>query len=260
MSINWQCLPPGGFEDAHAKTPSDWPDSKYFAYFGSGCKSPMHMFSNFYNAPLELTTVTPAMAKVRPWLAEDLAIMGGELVFPSSEHLWQALKSRDRVTLEAFTTTGRFGSLTPAAFLPFVKKTATAVEQQVEATKKCAYWAKKDMVGILAKLAANSKYARHLGNVVLNYADGEQLSPVLLQEVWLDILRLKFADGTIYCFNLCRTRDDYLLEHDRGAVRGKALWGGCLDKQKDKIVGANRMGIYLMHLRRELLSGPEVWD
>jgi len=270
--LGQQAIPDGGFfvPEAGPADTTTTATTTGFVYFGSNGKDGLEVLSNFHEAPIRLcqADVTARLAKRCPSLAMWQLALGGQVTFPSSEHAWQALKAHSFRAFTDFTTEGRLGTLDAASVLPFMpaklRLRGTATEQQRWALGKAAFWAKKQNVGILAKWAANKKYAKALGwtpGVDLYY--GKETANVgfdEMQAVWLDLLRLKYAQNTRCRDVLLATGDSYLLECVRGAVRepDTEFWGGCLDRTRDQIVGRNAMGRFHMALREELRASRDV--
>lgn len=252
-------IPDGGFAYPGACEGLLPEELQYYRYFGSGSKVPYNLMSNFAHIHIVMAydEVPAALMKLCPDFAKWIPRYVG-IRFPSSEHLWQALKANNAKTFYDFTIDGRWGRLSAAAFLAFAPKTQSAGEQQKWALGKYQVWSAKDNVGILAKMASNPDYAEQL-----NYVPGEDMiyeretpaTPELEKEVWLAILRLKFDShpyGARAKRLLLETGHEYLLEHVRGAVKQplEEHWGGCYDKKKKQIVGQNNTGRYIMALRR----------
>jgi hypothetical protein len=259
-------LPVGGFADP-AAAPRDDFSGDHYHMFGSSMARPLNLLSNFAATPIRmwLADVTPEMALFCPEIASFVASACGEdgqrpLVFPSSEHVWQALKARDVDTFLDFTLAGRWGQLDTAAFLPFYpKKSGTVHELQAFAEAKVAHWGKKQNVGILAKMATSARYTRSVGgklwypSKVQGAADLEDAQHPGMWDVWLQILRLKYAQNDEARVVLLATGDTYLLEFSTKANQ----WGGHYHELTDKIVGRNYMGCLLMALRKELKQQGE---
>ena len=216
-------------------------------YFGSGQARPLALLSNFAAAPIHLSALTLPVSLKR--LAPDwpawLGLRGR--TFPSSEHVWQALKAYDQETFEAFCDDGRFTTV-EAVFLPLFGR------DPPKAQRKILYWTSRGMVGIAAKMAVNPKYWAALGlgrKAIL--VGREQLDPDLERDVWLAILRAKFEQNPALAEVLCGTGEGTtLVEFDRCA--GVATyWGARRDHTTGQIIGRNVMGQYLMALRAAML-------
>lgn len=209
--------------------------------FYSNASPPYHALSNFHYAPFIFAPIhmSETTKYVFPYLAEWL---GTGLIFSSSEHLWQALKSRDKDTFLKFSRGGEFDSLTPAFF--------QRIERNVDGAAKVAYWGKKNNVGIVPKMV--STHSMELG--LTNYGTNDfYLSEQAQQAIWLDILRQKYVQNPHLRYLLKQTGDDvYLLEFDKGAKTKGSYWGGYIDDTTNLLYGQNRMGVYLMLLRYEM--------
>src|SRR5262245_25965046 len=151
-----------------------------FVYFGSGQQAPRNLLSNFSAVELVFTDthICPEMIAVNPLLGEWMA--GRAVYFPSSEHLWQALKAKTFNTFLAFSTGGRLsgGDVLNAIY-------------REKGLRKWVWWMRKSCVGIAAKLAANPKHAVVLDLVGKMDYRRERLLPQVELAIWLAILRLK---------------------------------------------------------------------
>jgi hypothetical protein len=212
-------------------------------YFGSNAQAPLHLLSNFNAARLVLglESVSPALATLCPSIGEWITKGGGALVFPSSEHLWQALKAKSCEIFLEFTVGGRFARVDVLLDIYGEK-----------GLQKWRWWMRNSNVGIAAKLAANPKHKVRLNLVGKMAYERESLSLQLEQTVWMTILRLKFATNQPHREALLATGDALLIEFDRGAARkGTKLahWGGIWDIQRGCVIGENVMGQYMMAIR-----------
>jgi predicted NAD-dependent protein-ADP-ribosyltransferase YbiA (DUF1768 family) len=217
-----------------------------YIYFNSNANAPRHLLSNFSAAPIVFTEahICPAIGDVCPriyeWMQERT------LTFPSSEHLWQALKA---ATLDVFLAFASGGRLSGCDVLMAI--------YDEKGLNKWKWWMRKGCVGIAAKLAANPKHKIRLDLVGKMHYAREQLPLPLEQEVWLAILRLKFKQCAAHRRVLLETGDTPLIEFDKGAGKKGAKashWGGMWCKEIHKLVGENVMGRYLMEIRDELRS------
>lgn len=195
------------------------PIPENFFYFGSGTKKGACELSNFY---------------------EVIVTIDG-LTYPSAEHAYQAAKF-DLPTRRRFAIGGDLASWSAMRFFVSEDKVDT----------KIAYWKKKGMIGILAKMASNPRHAKKAG-----------LPPKkkVRQDIFLPILRCKYREGTVLCKLLLDTGTQYLVEFDRGAKRTethptksrRSRWAGLVDgTDTSTLYGDNRMGLCLMAIRTEL--------
>jgi predicted NAD-dependent protein-ADP-ribosyltransferase YbiA (DUF1768 family) len=238
-----------------------------YIYFSSRGKAPWHELSNFASVPLTLTPAlvlaSPILSLVQPRLLGFVSEKE-EVIFPSTEHIWQALKARDSATFFAFTVHGTFGSWNPNVFALTVarkippkakkgkKKSITLEEFVISKMNQWRTRGNKNNIGIQAKLAANPTYAKPLGLSESQMAyDREHLDAATEQNVWLAILRLKFQVPHFKEL-LLSTGNAVLVEFDKGATRRHVHWGGMA--VEGAVVGDNAMGKYLMQVRSELLS------
>lgn len=208
--------------------------------FYSNATPPYNELSNFHYAPFIFSPghMSETMKNVYPHLIEWLGV---GLIFSSSEHLWQALKSKDKTTFLKFTRGGEFDTMTAEFF--------EKVDKKADGASKVAYWSKKNNVGIVPKMV--STHSRQLG--LTNYETRDlYLSEDQQQAVWLDILRQKYVQNPSLRKLLRDTGNTvYLLEFDKGAKSTGAYWGGYIDSD-GLLYGQNKMGIYLMLLRYEM--------
>ena len=194
------------------------------------------------------------MPELKGWLGPE-----GQ-VFPSSEHLWQALKAKNLRTFLRFTVGGDFGSWAPDVFVRTTLrnkvKNLSARKALLLGQSKVVHWAKKQNIGILAKIAANSEYAADLqldeiGD--MNYAR-EHLPDDVERAVWLAILKQKYSQDPLLQLLLTNTGDEMLVEFEKAAARtpSKVKWGGCISPS-GVLLGRNVMGTYLMATRAALV-------
>jgi len=226
-------------------------------------KAPNHVGSNFHEAvltvgPAELA-LFPALARTQPLLADGktrtFASMSTEFCgFPASwltfragsEHLGQCRKALDLATLDAFTTTGRFGLLTQEAF-------EAMGFSPLEASKKLVHWTRKLNIGIVAKMAVHPSRSASLGLHLSNVEGNEPGREEETWHWWLAVVSLKARQSVgfrIWLLGVPAT--SYLCEFDRSATRqpDQVFWGGCFDKQRPRVLyGRNVMGRILMRVR-----------
>jgi predicted NAD-dependent protein-ADP-ribosyltransferase YbiA (DUF1768 family) len=226
--------------------------------FGSNAYGDMHKLSNFYASELVLrpADLTPELLSLCPNL-KDWVPAGG-LFFPTSEHLWQALKATNRATFLRFTSAGDLGLWKVSIFANTVAPSKVEKEKKNDmselarvATKSMIHWQKKHNLGVQAKLAANKKYAKklNLDKGRMNF-EREHLAPATERSVWLTILKLKFAQNAELRAILSATRGTRLVETSGRGKAEKAHWSG---RVKDgKLIGDNAMGHYLEALRESL--------
>ena len=157
------------------------------------------------------------------------------LLYNSTEHMFQAQKyiKEQRIRFSINGDLGNWDGL----------KLVFTVE---EYEKKYKYWAKKNNIGIIAKMATNEKIGKKLGLI-----RDENFSST--PELWLEILKKKYS---IKYFGdiLKSTHDIYLLEFDRSANnknrKTESFWGGLIID--NTLYGNNEMGKYLMEIRIKL--------
>jgi len=218
--------------------------------FNASCKAPYHELSNFAQVTVTLSPAlveaTPSFLAIQPQLL--IFLDNTERTFPSTEHLWQSLKALDRATFLAFTTTGRFGTWDPDFFLSVVNK-----KHPEKALVEMKRWQQKNLIGIMAKLAASKHTEKVLGlEGHLQYNHEYALSAEVEQEVWLAILRLKFLQQAHFKELLVSTGTSVL--YHGVAAHKRMSWGAVLRRNEDGhkvLMGDNKMGKYLSLIREE---------
>jgi predicted NAD-dependent protein-ADP-ribosyltransferase YbiA (DUF1768 family) len=189
--------------------------------FNSGAKEPFCQLSNFA-------------------ACENGVEFNGKL-YPTSEHAFQSFLS---TTPSEYESTGPFSKLTDDAFVHMGVKPA-------DAPKKVAYWGKKNMVGILAKMKINRQKKQGATN---KKTKEEALS------AFRAILKSKYERNPRLRGTLLATNGKRLLEFVRSAERifKKGVverWGGMV--VDGKIIGHNQMGALMESVRDELLMESE---
>jgi predicted NAD-dependent protein-ADP-ribosyltransferase YbiA (DUF1768 family) len=163
---------------------------------------------------------------------------GQPRTFPSTEHFYQALKTNN---LDDFTVGGAFAKWSILSTL-FPKMT----DEELQSEQK--YW--DGNIGILAKRVISKALKG-------TRAQKRALAVVLLPEVvldtfekasqlWKPILRAKLQQNPEVRMVLESSKNKYLLEFVRGAIRYGSRWGGII-KNKE-LYGQNWMGKIWMEL------------
>jgi predicted NAD-dependent protein-ADP-ribosyltransferase YbiA (DUF1768 family) len=216
-----------------------------FVYFNSSAKAPYNLLSNFSAAPIVLqSTDTEALRELSAANDKIAEFVGERAEFPSSEHLWHALKATDVETFRRFVVGGVLAECDASVFDVFFPGKGAA---------KRAYWMRKDNVGIIPKMAANPKYAKRLGfskRRPLEYAR-ERLPYGVERAVWMTTLRLKYKQNAKHRAVLLSTGKRTLVEFDRSASRAPVHWGGLITGD-GTLLGENVMGDYTTAIREEL--------
>lgn len=206
-----------------------------FSYFGSGMSAEVSRMSNFAETPVTIEDVT----------------------FPSSEHAFQALLRVHPDHIKRFSVGGDLGYLESG--IPLVFK-ASEVERKMK-----HYGAKRNgkpaMVGIVAKMAVKPDCAKRIG-LRLTSPKEDVHSFEEMGDLFLKILRAKYAQNAPALEQLLRTRETHLVEFSRGAVRehkaGRCpLWTGQV--HEGKLFGMNFQGELQMMIRasvREAAAPP----
>jgi hypothetical protein len=243
--------------------------NREYISFGSGTTN--RDLSNLYAAPVTLCApLDPALLLLSPKL-RDWCSSSSSSSFPSIEQLWHALKAKDKETFLRFTTAGDLGAWSPDFFaattaakkeaklaksLGLASKTQLSPEQRRQLAFKCMnYWKKFNLIGIVAKLAANPEYgpSLRLGEEKMDYRR-ETLPADLEQSVWMVLLRLKYTQNPGVHEKLQGTGAAVLYELDRhSSLQRPSHWGGKLDVSTGQIIGENVMGVYLSRVREELV-------
>ena len=190
-----------------------------FVYFGSSATFPYYKLSNFYECEFEL--------------------LGYK--WPSSEHAYMAISRFKICDWHRFSIGGDLSTLENGFSLIFGG-------DQVKAKSKADWWGKKNMVGIIAKMASKPDVAKKLG---LHYVDFEITEESDITKVFLKVLNEKFKNLEFKEI-LKSTDDKNLVEFDRGshreALKGKQTkWTGLV--KDGELYGYNLMGKILMQLR-----------
>ncbi len=223
-------------------------DSAY-VYFSSGA-SALRALSNFHECVITLMRAqVPAVFElVCPLVRSYFPDKGAPLVFASSEHLWQALKALDRATFLRFTADGDLGSLTSTFFQRVFPRLGA---EQLQT--KVRYWAQRQCVGIVPKMAANEDHAKKLGLVDHMDFGREHLEPLVERTCWLAILKLKFNQNPALRAVLLSTRGKLLVEYSRFASPDHhEHWAAKVDPATATLWGDNAMGKYVTATRESL--------
>ena len=169
------------------------------------------------------------------------------LIYPSAEHAYQALKFPAKLR-KRFAVGGDLASF--SAFRWFFPAR--------EVDKKIAYWRRKEMVGVVAKMVSNEKHAKAAGLPPPSFELG--CTPESFFEINLSKYTRSFELRQV----LLGTGARYLLEFVRSAERqelnggGRCRWGGLVKDPAQSgaagwlLIGENRMGRCLMWVREEL--------
>ena len=241
-----------------------------FLYFGSGSADYTRL-SNLYHCTVTLTlaTLDPALMRRQPQLVSWMEqAVDRTVTFPSVEHLYQALKARDHGTFLRFTTGGNLAQWNPYFFLltvvpgkkhKYAKKlgrrvqTLTAEELGKLATSSMKHWQRRNLLGVVAKLAANIRHgpALDLGPTRFDYA-AERLPPDQERDLWLALEKLKYGQHADLRQLLVSTGPKRLIEFDHHAKAGSTHWGGLM--RHGQLIGDNAMGDYLMATRESFIE------
>lgn len=190
-------------------------------YFGSNTKT-LYELSNLWAVPVDLRG----------------------LRFPSSEHAFQAMCRVHPEDWHRFSCQGDLGNLNGLKLLMPPKKSEKAI----------VYWNRKDMVGVVAKMAVNKDVAKRLGLRLLRpHEKDHSLDEV--QTLFEEILVHKYTTNAVALKALAASDNKYLVEFDRGAGRrtlagDPPLWSGLV---KDGcLYGLNLQGRIHMKVRKLL--------
>lgn len=217
-----------------------------FVYFNSTAKE-YYPLSNLNRAPVTINkeTLDKSWIELNPQL-ESFFEEGEEMMFPSIEHLWHALKAADRDTFVEFSSKGRFGEHDAKAF--------ALVFSETEAGKKKAWWMNKGNVGIIPKMASSEKRGFKLNIRHKMKYERERPEPQLEKRIWIALLGNKYRQNFKHREMLKKTRGKKLIEFACGAARKGANehWGGCF--VDGKLHGENVMGQYMEEIRDKLIE------
>jgi len=165
------------------------------------------------------------------------------LMYPSTEHAYQALKFPKEERIR-FAIGGDLASFSGMSF--FYKKEADVI-------KKSKHWSKKNMIGIVAKLAQNNWKKAGLSQI-----------GSVPQAIFYPLLIDKFNRNEALKSKLIGTGSRYLVEFcisgERRERQGKGRERWCayakdLKNGTYQLFGENRMGMALMTTRDHFLGG-----
>lgn len=194
----------------------------YAIKFYSGAEAPHDSLSNFKLCPN--------------------GVIHEGIKYPSSEHAFQALRVPREMRARLFSVDSDIGVFSPEAFVN------VGVPPRL-AEKKCKYWSRKQMIGILAKMR------------IKRISGASELTREQCERGFIEILLAKYSANEMHRKVLLDTEDEFLLEFVRSSVSKfkKAgvidRWGGML--HEGRIVGHNQQGSLQMHVR-ELIRGGNV--
>ncbi len=158
----------------------------------------------------------------------ETGITHDELVYPSTEHAFQAQKYI-KEQRHRFSVDGDLGSVDSGFLLVFGN----------EAEDKKRFWMQKNNIGIIAKMATNIKISKKIGLI-------RDETFVSTDTLWIELLTHKFNIDE-YKIILQNTENKYLLEFSKSAKKIKPLWSGIIED--GTLYGTNLMGNYLMYIR-----------
>lgn len=226
--------------------------------YNSSARDPFCKFSNLMKAPIVvdkyLLATCPRTETTKGFIS--WVEKSGAKKFAAAEYLWQCFKALDDEVREQFVEGGR-NSFVPTR--EFFEKISSEKERE-KAQSKAEHWAKKDMVGVAAKMAVTPKHHAKLGIAGKIDNSREHLPRDELDQIWEWVLLAKFRQNENFREQLLKTGNDYLLEFDRGAARkdgAKVFWGGYMRRKSEEsedgvLIGSNYMGETLMRVREKL--------
>ena len=158
------------------------------------------------------------------------------IMYPSTEHAYQAQKFPKKEHAR-FAIGGDLATFDAFSF--FYK--------EKDIPKKIKFWGKKNMIGIIAKLAQNNW--RKTGLSKISKVSQSIFYPMLLDKFTRNIeLREKLlATGDRYLVEFCRSG-----ERRERQGKGRERWCAYakeISKNKYRLFGENRMGVALMYIR-----------
>ena len=188
-------------------------------YFNSSAKAPYYKLSNFHS------------------LGNNFIVIDGEC-YNTTEAAFQAFHKIANSDRKHFQIAGKFGSWDGM----------NAFFDKEIASKKIAYWSKKDNLGIVAKMASNPKYKSKTNLTFKNTCD--KYDDILdgYTKDWAILLIHKFSLPGFREL-LLETKDEMLVEFDRMG-NPNCFWGGKIIE--GRLVGSNAMGKMLMMVRESL--------
>lgn len=172
-----------------------------------------------------------------------------DLKFPSVEHGYQALCKCEPESWHRFAIGGDLANL-ESGLAQLVKPT--------DLPKKLKFWGakgnRKEMVGIVAKMAVEPKRAKGLGLELRSLPhDGRDLEE--RKALFSELLVAKYQANADALAALLSTGNKVLIEFDRGAGRrtkagDPPLWTGLVEE--GTVLGQNVMGELMMEVRAKL--------
>lgn len=207
-----------------------------FIYFSSGGKVPYDKLSNFSKCLIEFPE-------------------GSGIVYPSSEHAFQAQLIPEAQRKRVFSVDGLFGKLEQGYCLYYTQMGNKEFTEKIQETisKKTKYWGERsgklEKIGIIAKLVSKKDWMKQHLNIDKIDIGGEKC-----YEIFKQILMVKYKNP-IFRTVLLETENVHLIEFDRMAKKRSDAgtpprWSGMV---VDNIIhGHNQMGGILMDVRTDL--------
>ena len=209
-----------------------------YIYFSSGSKAPYDQLSNF----------------------AQFDVLYENILYPSSEHAFQAQLVPFEYREKLFSVQGLFGTL-EKGFINYYSKCGKknlTEKDEITIKKKMRYWGGKPhlnkpaKIGIVAKLVSNRKWLKN--NLCIDKID---IGPVLAKKIFIEILNAKYLNNSEPRQILLQTFPKYLCEFSRSAERetkrGKPpRWTGMI--VNGVLMGQNQQGYLQMIVRNEIIQ------
>ena len=237
--------------------------------FGSGAAKPLSLLSNFafcengvtitWAAPPQDQDTQNHMSTIMMMMRVPAFLHGVTATYDTSEHAFQALCARTLKSARKFETGRKVARMDLFRAFPVPKKQkqrAYALKDMYD--QKMAYWGRRGMPGILAKMVANlpAWIAKDALGLRLRSGGGANANVVPFKAqwaIWGQILLAKFSQNPRHLAALLGTPPGSVLV-ERGRFRNAAqYWTAYLDRANDDaLVGQNMMGRLLRRARRHL--------
>jgi predicted NAD-dependent protein-ADP-ribosyltransferase YbiA (DUF1768 family) len=203
--------------------PSTSLSNKLVVNFNSNTKGPLCRLSNFFESHV-------------------VDVTRKNVVYPSAEHYFQSMKCVP-AHRKHFYVDGKLGSW------------AGAFQVLTDDPER---WRRKQMIGIIAKMAVEPNRAKKLGIVLKTHKKSSKRVETYEEacKTWLPILRSKFKNRELATVLQSTGPDSYLLNQSDPHRDQNCRCGGHIDST-GKMSGSNWMGRMMAQIRTELFLGQE---
>ena len=224
------------------------PDGE-FVYFHGRAKQPYQQLSNFYQTTLRFVWPSNKIGST----TIPAHMQGRSVVYPSSEHAYQALLAADDASARMFEEGGRFADWECFKTWPVKSKRSEddGVKTMDDFQKKCKAWRGQGSIGIIAKMVSNMDRRLLASGFGANLVMKKDVSRFDIT-LWLFILEQKYVPDATATAVLLGTGKKVLIEFDRMAAKRGSFYGGLV--QNGELHGRNKMGILLMIVKQRLVE------